>query len=152
MILGITATRKQLLMPQVEALVNLLCRGENSYFDLLAISQSRVQQLHHGDCVGGDQNVHTIVKAWGFNGVHIHPPKNPLYRAYCEADVLYPEKEYLPRNADIVDVADEMICLPSSMSVNQRGGTWWTIGYADDRGKTHTIIYPNGLVRRFVGR
>lgn len=150
MILGITATRKQLLLPQIEATVQWLT-GKNKpipYFNLAEMSKSRVHQLHHGDCVGGDEAVHIMVRAWGFKGVHIHPPKNPTYRAYCQGDVMYPEKEYLPRNADIVDICDELLALPSSMSPNLRGGTWWTIGYAQDRSKPTTIIYPNGDIKQ----
>jgi hypothetical protein len=132
MILGVTATRNGATPAQLTLLRLLLVNQE-------------VTEFHHGDCVGGDEQSHHLVRE-----IHpqckivAHPPINPRYRAYCKADIILPQKDYIPRNHDIVDSVHKMVALPKSSTPQYRGGTWATIRYTKSQGKPLYIFYPNG--------
>lgn len=100
--------------------------------------------FHHGDCMGADYNAHLIARELGMYIV-LHPPKNQMKRAFCDADIEREAKEYLDRNHDIVDDSDIMFATPSGPEV-LRSGTWATIRYARKKGKPLFIIYPDGHI------
>lgn len=106
-------------------------------FRLLLI-QLGATELHHGDCVGGDAQAHAIARDLGLKVV-IHPPKNPKLRAFCEGDEVRREKDYIPRNHDIVDETDILIGMPKGPEV-LRSGTWSTIRYAIKKDKPKHVI------------
>ena len=67
-------------------------------------------EFHHGDCVGSDADGHKIVcdnefiiETFG------HPPTNSEFRAFCDVDNSFEEKDYLERNKDIVDSIDLLL-------------------------------------------
>jgi len=98
--------------------------------------------FHHGDCVGADEQAATIADDLGYT-IHCHPPKNPKKRAYFKHnDVMNPEKEYLERDRDIADGCDLLIATPKTHTEQKRGGTWYTIRYAMDKGHNVHTIYP----------
>jgi hypothetical protein len=99
-------------------------------------------EFHHGDCIGADEQAHRLAKAAGCL-IIIHPPSNLNKRAFCVADNILPEKEYLDRNHDIVDSTELLLATPSGEKV-LRSGTWATIRYARKWKKPTIIIYPNG--------
>lgn len=100
------------------------------------LANSKISEIHHGDCVGTDQTFHNICLSFGMNIV-IHPPSNPVMRAFCEGGKVLPMKHFLERNRDIVDSVDFLIALP-------RSGTWSTIRYARHCQKPVFIIFPDG--------
>lgn len=97
-------------------------------------------ELHHGDCIGGDEQAHQIARQMGLR-IIIHPPKDPKKRAFCEGDEIKEEKHYLARNRDIVDETDCLIGMPKGPEV-LRSGTWSTIRYARKKNKKTLITFP----------
>jgi len=112
-------------------------------------------ELHHGDCVGADEDGHNIVNIYNHARIIIHPPINPKLRAYCmidptRGDEIRPEKDYLDRNKDIVNETDFLVAFPNRDVTGQAsggtGGTWHTIRYANSLDKRVIIVYANGTV------
>lgn len=102
--------------------------------------------LHHGDCVGADRHANILARASGLK-IETHPPDNPVFRAFCDADTANDLKPYLVRNRDIVDATERLIAAPGEMTEQQRSGTWQTVRYARRVGKPVTIVFPDGSVR-----
>lgn len=105
----------------------------------------QMREFHHGDCIGADADAHRMMLLmhrgrW----VIIHPPLNPSKRAFCKEGKILPEKDYIPRNHDIVDSTDVLIATPKTMEEELRSGTWATVRYARRRNKDVLIIYPDG--------
>jgi hypothetical protein len=105
-----------------------------------------VNEFHHGDCVGADEQITKLVKKF-YPGVeiHCHPPKNPTYRAFVPADITYEEKDYLIRNRHIVDCTDKLVAFPDKPEV-LRSGTWSTIRYGKRAGSKVLIFNTDGQV------
>lgn len=101
--------------------------------------------FRHGDCIGVDSDVATIVES-NHNDVEIfnHPPLNPKYRAYHLAGKILPEKAYLIRDHEMVDLSDFTIGVPKAMHEELRSGTWATIRYARKVKRNHIIVWPDG--------
>lgn len=125
---------------------------------------SDVLILHHGDCVGADDEadkmfglllgkIHSKQKE-KLGCVYIHPPSDPKKRAWCksrqDADqitrVLLGEMPYLERNKQIVDYSDVLIATPKGFAEELRSGTWSTVRYARKQKKSVVIIYPDGRI------
>ena len=140
--IGFTGTQKGMTDKQKDTLRNILIN-----------SNPKPSEVHHGDCVGADEDFHYIVK--GFSAVinklieiHIHPPSRRDKRAFCGLDdtvFIYERKDYLERNHDIVDACDVLVACPNSKEI-LRSGTWATIRYARKSDKTIHIIMPDGTV------
>ncbi len=104
----------------------------------------------HGSCIGFDAESDQIVRNMKAPVlIAIHPPTSQAKRAPIVPrpyfDHVYPEKPYIERNHNIVDNSDFMFFCPSSMSENQRSGTWATIRYAQKIHKPFMVIWPDGL-------
>jgi len=87
------------------------------YSQFAVVIKSLIESMteaHHGDCEGADNEFHEcVVKTASFLGgaeilMAIHPPINESKRAFCTSGhiLMYPPKEYLDRNHDIVDMVD----------------------------------------------
>ena len=106
--------------------------------------------LHHGDCVGADEQVHRLVRGiqqqCQSQRIKLigHPPTDPRHRAHCDFDHILPEKPYLERNHDIVDACHLLIACPRGMDEELRSGTWAAIRYARKKHVPVTIIWPDG--------
>jgi hypothetical protein len=106
-------------------------------------------EAHHGDCVGGDAEVHAIAIELGVPVV-IHPPDKQKHRACCQGAVrAEPERPYLRRNRDIVRACDLLVAAPkeSEEPPVQRGqGTWSTVRYARKSWTAYppfvTVLWP----------
>src|SRR5262245_20065405 len=93
MIVGVTGTQGGLTEKQFEALGALF-------------RSTRVDGLHHGDCIGADAQVHEAAMDRGIQ-VIVHPPSNGSKRAYVKgATITNPPFEYLVRNRHIVEAAE----------------------------------------------
>jgi len=132
------------------------------YSELAVVIKTLIVQTteaHHGDCDGSDEEFHEcVVKTASFLGdanilMGIHPPINESKRAFCASGhiKMYPPKEYLDRNHDIVDIVDFMIATPKEMEEVLRSGTWATIRYSKKTHKDLCIIYPDGTIDGRVG-
>jgi hypothetical protein len=64
-------------------------------------------------------------------------------RAYHESDKILPTKSYFARNRDIVDASNMLIGFPAHRS-RGKGGTWYTIKYAEKLGVKTGIFYADG--------
>lgn len=131
--LGFTGTREGMTFEQ-------LCEVE-------LILLFEIDEAHHGDCIGADADLHRLARSAGLWIVG-HPPIDPKLRAFCEFDEIWPEKQYLVRNVDIVICGDILLATPKEMEEQKRGGTWSTIRYAREIGKPRIIVWPNGEVER----
>lgn len=127
---GFTASRDGITEKQKEALRRILW----SYRRFGEV------QFHHGDCVKGDEAGDAIAKEEGCFRV-IHPPINPVLRAFCKGDVILPEKDYISRNHDIVNATEILIACPKGPERIQ-SGTWATIRYARKLGRKVIILDP----------
>lgn len=120
-------------------------------------------EFHHGMCEGADDEFHQItahysagpiVKIIGHPGV----TKNGFAwkRGGEVPKIVLPEKEYIPRNHDIVEATEILLASPKEMNVRRtdrfrtwtpiRSGTWATIRYAEMRKKRVVIFWPDGTV------
>jgi hypothetical protein len=104
--------------------------------------------LHHGDCVGADEEAHRLARRRGAR-VEVHPGRGmtssylvPDLRARCEGDVVHPVLTHFHRNRRIVDLSDVVVAAPREAVRQHRGGTWYTISYAEQRGKTLAVLSP----------
>lgn len=138
MILGFTGTRNGMSSHQREKLVGLLM-------------EMRPTELHHGDCVGADDEAANLVHELFLTGkiaeckIVCHPPKDRKLRAFnAYTDVLLEEKPYLDRNRGIVDYSDILIAAPFSDQEPKRyqsaGGTWMTVRYAIAQSKRVVML------------
>lgn len=100
-------------------------------------------EVHHGDCLGADFDMHRIAYANGQQRVS-HPPSDPRLRAYADAEVVLEPKPYHDRNRDIVDAADWLVATPAESTEQEKGGTWYTVRYARLRQKPVVIVWPDG--------
>ena len=125
---GITATRKGMSEMQKTTFAREL---------KWLVEQGHTIEFHHGDCIGGDSEADMIVRNIGNSVVHIHPPVNPKYRAFCaqEGDTVYGMRPYVDRDHDIVNAVDLMYAGPKDHELEERrgSGTWTSIRYARER-------------------
>lgn len=105
-------------------------------------------ELHHGDCVGVDSVADDIAIKLKVPRV-IHPPDQPLYRAFCnrkeqgEVKEVKPVLPYLERNKDLVDSIDVLIACP--LSDETKGGTWHAISLAKKRGIPTIVLHREDI-------
>lgn len=129
---GFTGTRKGMTKFQIQCLEYLL-------------RDLRIEELHHGDCVGADEEADVAARGSGVPRV-IHPPQEQSQQAYCQTTEgkiqVRNRKPYLERNHDIVDETDILIAAPGSTNEALRSGTWATVRYARKQGKRIIILYP----------
>ena len=136
---GFTGTRHGMTVAQKDTLRDFL-RGSSGEF-------------HHGDCKGADSEAHDIADECGY-GIVIHPPSNYKERAWREVPLhmMRPEKTYIARNQDIVLDTIALIAAPAEPTEQPRGGTWSTVRFGLNRGRTVIIILPDGkIIQRHTG-
>jgi hypothetical protein len=107
--------------------------------------------LHHGCCVGVDEQAHWFALEAGVGSIG-HPPINKSLMMRIDGlavqfDGFRPAKPYLDRNRDIVDESEVLIVVPKEEPVEglqATGGTWYTYRYARRFGRPTKIIWPDG--------
>lgn len=134
MIVGFTGTQTGLLSYQIDT---LRCLIKNIWPD----------EIHHGDCIGADDEFDSLFRTFAPRKIVIHPPDNPVKRAFCHnkdtilhKSIVLPEKPYLDRNRDIVDSCELIIACPAEATEILRSGTWSTWRYARRQGRPAIII------------
>lgn len=98
-------------------------------------------EVHHGDCVGADEELHEIadnLTCW----IIVHPPNSDVKRAFCTGSEELPPRPYLHRNEDIVNSVDVLIACPATAHEVKRSGTWTTIRHARKIGLRVEVIAP----------
>ena len=116
---------------------------------LTKLSLLDFEWMRNGDCVGADAQAAAIWRDDLAMRLFIHPPVVRSKRAYLRHDDKTVPLPYLERNEDIVNASTLLVATPAEMSEQRRGGTWYTIRYANRRSKPHLIIFPDGS---YVGR
>lgn len=101
--------------------------------------------LHHGDCIGADEQMHQVAVERGM-GVVVHPPDVETKRAWCLADATRRPRPYLERNHDIVDETSYLIATPGEPEEQIRSGTWSTVRYARRLRRCMWLVLPDGSV------
>lgn len=101
------------------------------------------REFHHGDCVGADAEAHAIARDIGYS-VHVHPPENRSFRAYCYGDVNSEPDTYMNRNKAIVGASTIMVGCPASETREQRSGTAATMAYSLSVGVPVVMVAPSG--------
>lgn len=137
--LGVTATRKGLLLPQMGVAIKI--------FRALAPD---LEAFHHGDCVGGDAELHQLMRKVADNVWIVgHLPEDSSQRAFCKCDAVTKPLPYIKRNHAIVEVSQLMLAFPGEYTMRLRGsGTWATIRWAQAR-KPLIIVFPHGKVATY---
>jgi hypothetical protein len=108
-----------------------------------------IKELHHGDCVGADEEAHSLARLLlNIPHIVIHPPVVQDKRAFCRGNEIRLCKPYLSRNKDIVrEGRDGLIAAPSGFTEVLRSGTWATIRAARKMNRHIWIVFPDGTVR-----
>ena len=135
--IGFTGTRRGLTPAQKDALS-----------DTLINIAADTAEVHHGMCVGADDEFHNMVRELD-PGIRIvgHPPDDTKFFAPAECDVMWSPKPYLERNKNIVYKCDVLIACPNGPE-KQRSGVWATVRSGRSSRKPIVIIWPNGEVER----
>ena len=126
MIVGFTGTRQGMSSTQIRFLEEILV-------DL------KVKELHHGCCVGADDQANSIARSLGIRTMG-HPPLNKTQVADCEVDYTYEPRQYLDRNKDIVNAGSMLLVAPLERTEIPRSGTWSTYRYANRIGKSLIVL------------
>ena len=114
MIVGFTGSQKGMSSFQLHRLEHLL-------------EELKPTQVHHGDCIGADEMLHSKVRRMFPEAViHVHPAM-------------------MTRNQAIVDSCELLIATPARVeSSSPYSGTWTTIRRARKAGKEVVIIWMDG--------
>jgi hypothetical protein len=128
---GFTGTRKGMTDQQKRVL-----RGLLKLFD--------VEEAHHGDCVGADEDFYNICRALGIPMIVAHPPSIDTSRAWTESNRFRDPRPYLARNRQIVNDTELLIATPETDVEQVRSGTWSTIRYARTKQRPIHIVLPDG--------
>ncbi len=138
---GFTGTQVGCKAPQVERLRRVV--------RALASLAEGSFTFHHGDCIGGDETLHGVVRELGHR-IELHPPLNWSKRAWCtlrDGEVAHEPDEYIPRNHAIVDATSLLVATPREESGEElRSGTWATVRYARRLKRLIVIVRPSGLI------
>ena len=129
---GFTGTQRGMTPRQKEAVLGVLVAHD-------------VVEVHHGDCIGADQQMHALARTLNLRIV-LHPPEDEVKRAFCSADVVRAALPYLARNERIVDETEMLIATPKSYREEVRSGTWATVRRARKAQKEVVVVWPNGDV------
>jgi len=131
--IGITGTRKGWTLGQNAEVKRALW---------VANTRALRAVFHHGDCVGVDEQAHGAATNQGFITVS-HPPSDPTFRAWCNADIVHHPRPYMTRNRDIVDAVSLLLVVPEGPETdNPRSGTWATYRMAVQDGVKTVVIMP----------
>lgn len=135
---GFTGTRRGMSDMQLSRLLVLLAEEQ----------AAGAQWLHHGQCVGADEQANQVALSVGLL-THAHPASDVAPEAVAQLTAT----EYslplpaLQRNRVIVSVSAQVIAAPHQTYELMRGsGTWATIRYARAAQKRLRIVWPNGTV------
>lgn len=135
--IGFTGTQKGMTNEQSVSVFKILCE----YYPI---------EVHHGDCVGADEDFHKIAQGCKIYTI-IHPPVIDDLRAFCKGNEHRPPKPFIERNHGIVDETEVLIATPKERKEELRSGTWATIRYAYKIGRKILIVWPDGNVSGWKG-
>jgi hypothetical protein len=118
-----------------------------------AFESGGIEELHCGQCVGGDPIAYRAAVEVGL-AVVIHPPTNP--RLLAPDIVKRPGVAFLPAepfpnlSRNLVGDTDGILALPTSPE-SDKGNTWYTVHYAEFLNKPVVICFQHGAVEKRGG-
>jgi hypothetical protein len=136
---GFTGTQVGCSPEQTRALGGLLGAIAAS-----ARSRGLESVLHHGDCVGADDEAHRLALELGYRVV-VHPADNDRLALGNTGHELRPPRPYPDRNRAIVDESTCLVACPVGPERPQ-SWTWATVRYARRAGKPVITVWPSGWV------
>lgn len=105
-------------------------------------------ELHHGLCIGADEQCARLAKELGFRVV-AHPgfnkkkPDDTLFRSdWGGSDETREPKPFVERDRDIVDETERLVAAPLTREERIRSGTWTTVRYARGLGRPVDVLTP----------
>jgi hypothetical protein len=114
---------------------------------LIKLKEEGFDELHHGLCIGADEQCAIIAKKLGFRVV-AHPglpkdPTNMMYRSdFTGNDEMREAKPFIARDQEIVNEVERMLATPLTRAEVLRSGTWTTVRYARKIGRLIDLILP----------
>lgn len=119
---------------------------------ILAAEWEAGATLHHGRCVGSDQEVHHIARELEYV-IEQHPPQNRAMESLdCEVlpgEILHARLPYMDRNRAIVDAVSQLIVIPEHPEHDPRSarsGSWATYRYALRQGIAVHPLCPDDWI------
>jgi len=113
------------------------------FADLLFLLGPR--HVHHGCCIGADEQAHIISKSIPGLTCHLHRPVDELQMAVGLVGVEWPPAPYLKRNRSIVRSSALLIAAPS-IHEELRSGTGSTVRYARRLGRPIVLVWASGAL------
>ena len=135
--IGATSTREGLAKSQFSSIHSWLFE-----------SSSSIGKLHHGVCIGGDEEINDMARMldiWTTG----HPPTNTMYMSRCIVDEMLEPKDFLNRDRDIVNVSRALLVAPKQNErpkTTRGSGTWYTHDYAVGHEVPTIIFWPDGRI------
>jgi len=126
MIAGFTGTRYEM-------------SAEQKAFLESEFTRLNVTELHHGCCIGADEEANIMCRPLDIKTVG-HPPIIMKAIAHCLVDYMHPPAAYMERNHAIVDACEILFVAPRTNNEELRSGTWATFRYADRIGQRIIMI------------
>jgi hypothetical protein len=155
--IGITGSRKPLPTIQIKSLYFVMMK---LCLDELAMDGGSVA-IHHGCCVGADEEAHNLAETMAGVSIHGHPGMDEwgksrltLPTGKYDYDILHSRELYKTRNWNIVNVSDVLIACPAypeNDKGSRRSGTWQTVRMARRASKTVKYVWANGEVSTVTG-
>lgn len=108
-----------------------------------------LEEFHHGSCQGVDVEAARIVRELVpacYIVAHPGPDGDPCQESSGVDNETRPPLTHFARNRNIVNETDWLAALPRELERQPRGGTWYTVGYAEKSRKPLALIWPNGGV------
>lgn len=108
----------------------------------------RPERVHHGACVGADEDFHCICLAAGVP-VETWPGDIPDLTAPCLGfAATHPPAPCIERNHSIVDACEVLIVAPAGYKEARQSGTWATFRYGVAQGKKVFLVWPDGRLEK----
>jgi len=137
--IGVTGTRNGLSKDQKEF-------ANTALFNIPLGNPLEKYEFHHGNCIGVDVEVAAIARQYSYHIV-CHPPMIKDLIGDFISDEYRPPLTYFQRNRNIVNETELLLAFPKEMERQAKGGTWYTVDYANKRNKAVIIIFPDGSTK-----
>lgn len=135
LILGVTGTRNGMTKQQKIVL--------ETFIEKLLFEKEYTERIiHHGQCVGVDVQVASLLKNKYNFKVISHPPINKSLLGISQNDEENTPKNYFSRNRDIVHDCDILLVIPKEKIHQRFGGTWYTHDYCLSQNKPLFLVLP----------
>jgi hypothetical protein len=119
----------------------------------LLIIKLHPSTIHHGCCIGADEQFDKLCKSYIGNVsiIRVGHPSDIIKYTMDISDIehLMPIKPPLERNKNIVLLSNVLIACPDGFEEKIRSGTWSTVRYAKKQNKKIHIVFPDGKTEQF---